>query len=65
MIFDFFVEGIAVDPEASGGASLDALALSQDLEDEFFFDEVNDLIPCVVIIVADFCESAADEFGAE
>jgi hypothetical protein len=65
VIFNFFVECIAIDTQPSGGAGLDPLTLSEDLQDEFFFDDVYDLIPCVVVVVSDFCESAADEFGAE
>jgi hypothetical protein len=47
-LFEFLVEGVAIDAEAAGGFDLDAFAFVEDLFDDFALDAVDDTAVDVV-----------------
>ena len=65
VLFDFLVQRVAVDSEFGGGFGLHAAARVEDLDDQFFFDTVDDDGVGRVGAGVGFTDAAGDDFAGE
>src|SRR5437762_1842867 len=57
VLFEFFMECVAVDAEAAGGFDLDAVAFDEHLSDHFAFDGINNAAVDVDRFLAGFVDA--------
>ena len=65
MVFDLFVQRVAIDSKSSRGSGLHTLTLTQHLQQQFLFNDVHHFIIDVRTVVPDLRQSAADKIAAK